>query len=285
MKMRALVLGFFFMSQSLAPTVRANEPTEKPSVAPKFMIVILENESFSKAIEQPFMSSMMKQGTTLTQFYAIGRPSQPNYIAFVAGSTLGVKGDGKVDLDAAHLADQLEAKGKTWRVYAESFPGNCYLGTTSGKYARRHNPFINFKNVQANPMRCANIQDSSRLLSDISNDTLADFSMVIPNNDSNGHDTGVAYADRWLDQTFGNLIREKRLPENLVFVITFDEASKFSRKNQIFALFLGERIRSGLTVSTPYSLYSLLKTVQTTFDLGTLGREDDKTSPITEFWK
>lgn len=249
------------------------------------MIVILENQDYEKAVRQPFMSSMMKQGTTLDQFYAIGRPSQPNYIGLVAGSTLGVKINGEVNLDARHIADQLEAKGRTWRVYAESFPGNCYLGMTSGKYARRHNPLISFKNIQSNSKRCANIQDSNRMISDISNDTLADLSLVIPNNDSNGHDTGIAYADRWLEQTFGKLILEKRLPENLVLVITFDEASKFNRKNQILALFLGERVRKGVSVSTPYSLYSLLKTVQTAFDLGTLGREDEKATPITEFWK
>lgn len=281
MKMKTQILAASaFLTLSL---VALADPIAPPS-APKFMVVILENEDFDKAIRQPFMSSMMKEGATLTQFFALGRPSQPNYIGFVAGSMLGVKTNSEVNLDESHLADLLEAKGKTWRTYAESFPGNCFLGMTKGKYARRHNPFISFKNVSSNPKRCANIQDSTRMVSDITNDTLADFSLVIPNNDSNGHDTGVAYADRWLDQTFGKLVRENRMPENLVLVLTFDEASKTNRKNQILAIFLGDRIKKG-NVSKPYTLYSLLKTVQTAFKLGTLGREDEKAQPITEIWK
>lgn len=50
-----------------------------------------------------------------------------------------------------------------------------------GKYARKHNPFISFKNIQTNPERCAKIVNADVLDEDIKNDTVPQYVFYTPN--------------------------------------------------------------------------------------------------------
>lgn len=72
---------------------------------------------------------------------------------------------------------------------------------------RKHVPFLSFTNVQQNPQRCANIMDDSGFSSDIASGNLPDFSLFVPDIKNYGHDTGVAYADKWLSAYFGPLMK------------------------------------------------------------------------------
>ncbi len=57
------------------------------------VVVIMENKSYDEARTQPYTTSLMSQGAVLAQSYALVHPSQPNYTALWAGSTLGVTSD------------------------------------------------------------------------------------------------------------------------------------------------------------------------------------------------
>src|SRR5262245_61047770 len=100
----------------------------------KILIVVLENENESEAIDQPFLKSLAARGAYFTAYTAIAHPSQPNYIAMTAGDLHGVEDDGNVDLEVRHLGDLLEAKGLRWKVYAEGYPGHCRLDARIGPY-------------------------------------------------------------------------------------------------------------------------------------------------------
>ncbi len=50
------------------------------------------------------------------------RPSQPNYIAMISGSTYGIHDDERHNLTGDNLANELNEKGVTWKVYAENMP-------------------------------------------------------------------------------------------------------------------------------------------------------------------
>jgi len=112
------------------------------------MIIILENANYRDALAQPFLSNLAKRGALLSEFYAEARPSLPNYIALTAGTTAGLTSNAPVSLDLHHIGDLLEGKGKTWKVYAEAYPGHCFLGERSGTYVRKHVPFLSFENVR-----------------------------------------------------------------------------------------------------------------------------------------
>lgn len=54
-------------------------------------------------------------------------------------------------------------------------------------YARKHNPFISFKNIQSSKSRCAKIVNSKQLDKDIKNNSVPQFVFYTPN--VNRHNT------------------------------------------------------------------------------------------------
>jgi phospholipase C len=248
------------------------------------MIVVLENEDASNAIDQPFLKSLAARGAYLASYQAITHPSQPNYIAMTAGDLHGVKDDRNVDLDVRHLGDLLDARGLSWKVYADGYPGGCRLDARIGPYARKHVPFISFRNVQADPARCAKIVDSPRLYDDLAAGALPDYSLFVPDMNHDGHDTGVEFADRWLQSAFGPLLGDPRFMKGMLFVVTFDE-SRRSGGNRIYTALYGDSVIAGSVSDHPWNHYSLLRTIEEAFGLGTLGLNDQSADPIRGIWR
>jgi hypothetical protein len=250
----------------------------------KVFIIVLENTAAVTALQQPYLQSLRQTGAYLNQFFAVTHPSQPNYIALTSGSTNGVSGDGNVTLAVKHVGDLLDAKHLTWRVYAEGFPGPCFLGARSGTYVRKHAPFLSYQNVQRNAARCANIVNAAQLDQDIAAGTLADYSLYIPDLKNDGHDTGVSFADMWLRQAFEPKFTDPRFTYDMLVVVTFDEDDQ-GHGNHIYTVLLGESVLPGTTSETRYDFFNLLRTIEETFALGTLGKHDAKAAPITGVWK
>ena len=88
----------------------------------------------------------MKSGITLTNYYGLTHPSQPNYIASVSGDYFGLNHDGLVTVpeNVSTVVDLFDTKKVTWRVYMEDAPGPGYMaeGSTDGNgkwiYVRKH---------------------------------------------------------------------------------------------------------------------------------------------------
>jgi hypothetical protein len=250
----------------------------------KVFIVVLENTAYEDALAQPFLRALATNGALLTNFFAETHPSFPNYVALTAGSTYGLTSNTQITLDVPHIGDLLERAGRTWKTYAEGYPGDCFLGPSSGAYVRRHVPFLSFQNVQTDPARCARIVDASALAGDIENGTLPDYGLYIPDLNNDGHDTGVAFADQWLARTFGAWLADSRFMDGRLFVVTFDESSA-SSLNHIYTVLYGPGVRAGSTSASPHDHYSLLRTVEDMLGLGTLGQQDAAASAITDVWR
>jgi hypothetical protein len=262
-----------------SPALEFKQPSFK-----RIVIVVLENENEQNAIEQPFMKRLAARGAYLGSFEAITHPSQPNYIAMVAGDVHGVEDDGNVDLDVRHLGDLLEARGLRWKVYAEGYPGKCRLDGRIGPYVRKHVPFLSFKNVQSDPARCAKIVNASELYDDIAAGTLPEYALYIPDRNNDGHDTDVAFADRWLEVTFGPLLDDPRFIQDTLLVVTFDESKHFGG-NRIYTAFYGDSVIEGTVSEHPWNHYSVLRTIEESFQLGTLGLNDQSAEPIGGIWR
>lgn len=256
-----------------------------PTSAPRFKKVIwivFENKNYATALAQPIFKAFANQGIQFAHMMAETHPSQGNYIAMIAGDTLGVFGDGNVNLNATHLGDLLENKGLDWRVYAEDYPGNCFTGKTAGKYVRKHVPFLSFVNVQNNPQRCAKIVDLTGFQSDWDNHQLAHFNMIIPNLDNDGHDTDIHFAAQWFDQTFSKSLQDPRLMEDTLIVVTFDESESYFRPNQIYTALFSPQLPQKITIKDKHNHYSLLKLIEDEWQLGNLGRKDLSAPVIKE---
>ena len=274
------------ISSTLSPTPIAPSTAERSSELPlvdHVIIVEFENTDYAKAMAQPTFAKIAQMGANISKFYAETHPSQANYIAMISGSMYGVKDDANVTLNGRHIGDLLEEAGKTWKVYASDFPGNCFLGAASGKYARKHVPFISFKNVQSDPARCANIVEGTELQRDLDNGTLPNYSLYIPNQSEDGHDTGVGFADNWLKSTFLPSI-EGKLPPSTLIVFTFDESSS-PGGNHIYTSFYGDVVAPGTRFKAKTNHYGLLHTIEGLLGLPDLGKKDAKAAFITGIWK
>lgn len=251
----------------------------------KVLIVLFENESANPALNQPFFGKLAREGAFLDDFHAETHPSQPNYIALISGDQRGCTDNRKMDLDDPQIADLLEKANKTWKVYAEGFPGKCFEGESDGRYVRRHNPFISFRAIQSVPARCARIVNAAEFAKDVEHGSLPDFSFYIPDLNNDGHDTGVKYADDWYARTFGPLLEDSRFRQGMLLVTTFDESSLADPTNHIYTSLYGDSVKPGSLSKDSYDHYSLLKLIEDEFQLGNLGGKDRTANPITGIWK
>ena len=248
------------------------------------MIVVFENTDYATTMKQPFFAEFAKVGANLENMSALTHPSQGNYISMISGETYKIINDNKVDLKATHIGDLIEAKKLTWKVYAEDYPGNCFKGETAGDYVRKHIPFMSFINVSTNPVRCKNIVNASQLDSDINSASLPNYSMYIPNLKNDGHNTGVAFANQWFSKKFGPLMKDAKFMNEMLLIVTFDEAESHTT-NQIYTAMYGDSVIAGATSKKSYDHYSILKTIEAAWDLGSLHQQDEKAEAITDILK
>src|SRR4051794_7892969 len=163
------------------------------------VVVIEENHSYGEIVgsgQAPYINSLRAAGANFTQSYAITHPSEPNYLALFSGSTQGVTDDScPHTFGTANLGSELIMNSLSFTGYSESMPYDGYTGCSSGPYARKHNPWVDFSNVPAssNLTLAAFPSDYSQLPT---------VSFVVPNLDNDMHDGTVAEGDTWLRNHF-----------------------------------------------------------------------------------
>jgi hypothetical protein len=246
--------------------VKSSGPVGMAEVNRVFM-VILENADLTEALPHPFLAHLAVTGALLRNYHAIGNPSQPNYIALTSGDTHGVTNDNLVTLDVRHLGDLFDDHRVSWKVYAESYPGGC---------------FLDYADVQKDKTRCAHIVNATEFDADLAAQSLPQFMLYIPNNNDDGHDTSVAAADTFMQNRFGHLLDDPKFMAGTLFVVLFDEGH-FS--NVIYVSFNGAGVRPGATSDVRRNHYDMLRTIEEIFHVGTLGQKDASASVIDDVWK
>lgn len=167
-------------------------------------------------------------------------------------------------------------------------------------YASKHSGFMNFAAVQADPARAQKIVGFDQLDRDLDSGDLPSFALVVPNqcNEMHGlHGAGVpadcdgankAALIRRGDRFVGALVRRMqaspawRAPGNMAIVITFDEGAGKSRQGccgvtpgapsnfgggHIPTIVITNHGPRRIADATPYSHYSLLRTLEDAFGL------------------
>jgi phosphatidylinositol-3-phosphatase len=254
----------------LGVTGAAATAASKPVGPPRpdhVVIVMLENKRYDKIVgdpKTPWITGLSRSGANLTRFYAETHPSQPNYLALFSGSTQGVADNNcPHDLgDRKNLAQQLAGAGHTFTGYAESLPSVGYRGCATGKYVRRHVPWVNFGNIPASSSRpfTAFPRDYAKL------PTLA---FVVPNLCHDMHSCPKAEADAWLKGTFAPYLAWA-MTHNSLLIVTFDEDDK-TDANHIPTIIAGAHVRAG-QYPGHYDHYDLLRTLQQMYGLAPTGK-------------
>ncbi|KAI9026425.1 phosphoesterase family-domain-containing protein [Phycomyces nitens] len=251
----------------------------------RVVIIVLENTDFETAAADPYYASLAKKhnGVLLTDYLAITHPSQPNYIAMITGSIEGVNEDLEANLSRKSLVDLMEAKGISWKSYQQAYPGSCNLAMRYSTYARKHNPFMSMINVQKDPKLCAKIVNADQLDIDIANNDVPQLVFYTPDMNNDAHDTSMVYAGNWLETFLEPRINNTAFNKNTMFVTTFDENSTKNIPNRVMTFLFGpdfKRSSNATSDSTAYNHYSLLRTIENNWGLGTLGQNDATAVPF-----
>ncbi|HZZ68741.1 MAG TPA: alkaline phosphatase family protein [Phenylobacterium sp.] len=186
-------------------------------------------------------------------------------------------------------------------------------------YASKHSGFMNFADVQNDPKRAERIVGFDQLQRDLAAGTMPTFAVIVPNqcNDMHGlHGDGVpadcngdnkaALIHRG-DAFAGDLVRRIQASPvwaasgNVAIVLTFDEGAGKTREGccgvtpdaasnfgggHIPTLVITNHGPRGLSDTTPYSHYALLRTIEDSFGLTThLGHAAETDHGVTPMVK
>ncbi|KAH8878651.1 hypothetical protein GQ53DRAFT_85792 [Thozetella sp. PMI_491] len=253
----------------------------------RIVTIWLENQDFAKVVNDPHWGELKKDGILQTRYYAHTHPSQPNYLAAIAGDYFGLNHDSFVRIpeNVSTVVDLLDWRWISWAGYFEDLPGPGYLAEASdGKtgnggwdYVRKHNPFVSFDSIANNGSRLLNIQSFGDFERAVKAKKVPQFVFMSPNMMNDGHNTSLEYATEWAHHFLQPLLANNAFGSRTLVQLTWDESETYSEPNHIGSLLLGNAIPKfmrGMTDDTFYTHYSILSTVQYNWELPSLGRYD-----------
>jgi acid phosphatase len=244
-------------------------------------VIILENKEYGGIVgsgSAPYLNALIARYGLTTNFHAEAHPSEPNYIALTSGGLQGTDSDGTYNLSVPNLFDQVEASGRTWHVYAQGYPGNCFKsfqaspvadGTGAvGDYVRKHNPAMSYTSISGNPTECANITKLTGF-----DPAAADFEMIIPNEINDMHSSSTAAGDEFLKAFVPQILNSPAFDKSVLF-ITWDEGDDSDVQGgggHIATIIASPNMAPGSRFDGACNHYSVLRTIELAWGLPLLG--------------
>jgi hypothetical protein len=205
-------------------------------------------------------------------------------------------------IDKPSLASQIESAGLTWKNYNEDLPAPGSLAITSGgTYASKHTGFLNFASVQHDPNRAKKIVGFGQFASDLKSGNVPNFSLVIPNlcdemhgispDEAPSEDCSYTHMSKLIwrgDQNVKSIVAQIMASSvwkssgNVAIVVTFDEDDHYGTQGccgndpndptnrgggHIPTIVVTNHGPRGVVDNTPYSHYSLLRTIEDAFGI------------------
>ena len=267
-------------------------------------VIMMENTGYHQLINNPNAPWINQAAATYglaTNYKGVSHPSQPNYIAATSGSLNGVTSDSDVTIDVPNIVDRLEGGGKTWKAYMQTY-STCAtqldsLCPSAGLqlYARKHNPFVSYADVQNNPARMANVVDFSQLSTDLASGNVANYVWISPDQCHDMHGIGnsgpcnfgnvqglITAGDTFLNDTVTAIMSSSAWTGNSVIFITWDETEfpfgdvsgccdAVPGGGHVVTLVISHSNHSAVTSGVAYNHYSMLATILDGWRLGCLG--------------
>jgi chitodextrinase len=234
----------------------------QPAAIRHVVIIMDENQSYNAIMggtAAPNIENYANQCGVATKYWAVTHPSHSDYIATVAGNTYVPPGcsdwtcvsqpldfcGGSTGTNGTqtcpNIFSQLDGAGKSWKVYGETMPSNCYTAA-SGQYSAGHNPPVWFiqgtgtSNISASCKANDVPLESSTagLQHDITNNSLPAYSWIVPNKCNDMHNcssgspitAGDTFVKTWVDRIVAT--PDYQNGSTIVF-ITWDEGVEGGR--------------------------------------------------------
>jgi hypothetical protein len=241
-------------------------------------VLVMENKEHEEVIgspDAPYTTSLARRYASLVNSYGVRHPSLPNYFALTAGTTFGVTSNcTDCQQGGRNIVDQLEAAGVSWKAYMGGMPRACFKGAFSGRYAKKHNPFMYYPSVADRPSRCRKVVPEPQLSRDLKAGRLPTYSFLTPDLCNDSHDCGVNVGDAYLRRMVPPILQA--LGPRGFLVLTYDEGSSNKHGGgRIPTVIAGPGVKRGAEPSAFYNHYSALRTIEDALRLGRLRHAGD----------
>ncbi|KAF3767236.1 phosphate-repressible acid phosphatase precursor [Cryphonectria parasitica EP155] len=248
----------------------------------RYVQIFLENQDYDIAAGDPNIQYLASLGITLDNYWSITHPSQPNYVAALGADTNGVWLDDFVQIDESveTMIDLLEAGNVSWSIYGEDMPFSGFESdwvnqeTGANMYVRKHNPMMSYDSATGDIDRLAKAKNLTMFYEELESGTLPQWMWITPN----------MIAGQWARDFLVPLLDNPNFNiDKTLVILTWDECENYLLENRVMAVLLGSAVPDslvGTTNSTELSHYSLSKTAEVNWNLGSLGKNDDDATSI-----
>jgi len=202
--------------------------------------------------------------------------------------------------EARTLADQLADNARTWKSYAQGQGAACRhpeLGqadpwpavTPLNAFLTQRSPFVFFRSLLDGGACADRVVDLDALAGDLKDATKTPtLSWIVPDGLHDGHDVpvsdggpgGPAAADGFLKSVIPQITATKAYRDGGLILVVPDRpappAADATTVAPTGALVLSPNVKAGAVVKTPFTPYSLLRSLEDTFGLGYLGHAADE---------
>ena len=237
LRMATLLVVLMLCIQRPALSVKAATDVQVKHV----YLVVLENHSYSSILgnkSMPWLNALARRYAYAGAYYANTHPSIGNYFELTTGKLITNNDGFTSTVSADNIVRHLLSAGKTWKEYSEGLPSIGYTGGDTGEYTQHHNPLSYFSDVRNSSNEIIHLVPFSEFAPDLRSGSLPNFSLIVPQNDNNGHDCPdsvpsctdgqrLAHVDDWLRSNIGPLVASPGFngPHGGLLVIVFDESA------------------------------------------------------------
>ncbi|MFU8789963.1 MAG: alkaline phosphatase family protein [Methylobacter sp.] len=194
----------------------------------------------------------------------------------------------------ATIGDRLTEKGISWAWYAGGWDDAIAQRKTEGNFQYHHQPFVYYANYAPGSQgRAAHLKDKSQLLSDLAGTFphVAFYKPIGSNNQHPGYAT-LQDADQDVKEVV-EAIRSSAIWPRTAIIITYDEFGGFwdhvappvidrwGPGTRIPAIIVSPLAKKGYVDHTQYDTTSILKFIETRFDLEPLSDRDAKAKDLS----
>ncbi|MEA2486958.1 MAG: hypothetical protein QOF16_612 [Actinomycetota bacterium] len=288
------------------------EAADPPGTHPvdHVFVYVMENTSYKTVVgnkDAPYLNRLISKGALATNYFGTGHVSLDNYLAMTSGvppnpmttSDCFIYLTALCVQDATNIADQLEAKGYSWKGYMDSMKEPCQHPPENTQdpyqtgYATRHDPFVYYRSIVDDQARCtSHVVALPQLWKDIAAGSVPNYSFITPDTCHDGHDSGSPckhdggikeanlYAHKWVPK----ILHSASYKNGGVIFVTFDEGGfgdddtpgsatggNADYGGHVYTLLLSPNVAPGTKLEQSYNHYAQLKTVEDVFCLDYLG--------------
>jgi phosphatidylinositol-3-phosphatase len=272
-------------------TVQLQVPQSKHVV-----MVMEENQSYSTVVGNDSvwtnLNTLIGKGALPTNYYANSHPSIGNYFMLTTGQILTTNDNSTAVYDVDNIARRMLSSGVTFKVYAEGITQG-YLGGNTGLYLIRHNPFAMLSDVADSPQVAnAVLCPFSQFATDLANNSLPQFSFIVPDVNDDAHNGTPQQADSWLQTNVVTPLSSYpafQAQGDGILVVDFDEAVDSDTSyggGHVSPVLWGPNVQVGYkqTSTTIYQHQSMLRTVMDALGLANPPGDAASAPPMTEFF-